>query len=104
MIFVDTSVWSVAFRRKQESADIQIINQLKTLIEKDESLIVPGIVFQELLSGLKEESQFNRMYQLIIGFTILVANESHHKLAAQIANNCRRNGVATSTSDCCARQ
>jgi predicted nucleic acid-binding protein len=100
MIFVDTSVWSVAFRRKQESANIHIINQLKTLIEKDESLIVPGIVFQELLSGLKEEAQFNRMYQLITGFTILVANESHHKLAAQIANNCRKNGVATSTSDC----
>jgi predicted nucleic acid-binding protein len=100
MIFVDTSVWSVAFRRKQESADIHIINQLKNLIEKDESLIVSGIVFQELLSGLKEESQFNRMYQLITGFTILLANESQHKLAAQISNNCRRNGVATSTSDC----
>jgi predicted nucleic acid-binding protein len=100
MIFVDTCVWSVAFRRRQESADIPIINQLKILIEKEESLIVPGIVFQELLSGLKEEAQFNRMYQLITGFTILLANESQHKLVAQIANNCRRNGVVTSTSDC----
>ncbi len=65
MIFVDTSVWSLAFRRKQEQADIPVINQLKALIEKDELLAVPGIVLQELLTGLKEESQFNRMYKLL---------------------------------------
>ncbi len=100
MIFVDTSVWSLAFRRKQEQSNHSVIKQLKTLIEQDEALVVPGIVFQELLTGLKEESQFNRMYQLITGFTILVANESHHKLAAQIANNCRKNGVATTATDC----
>lgn len=82
MIFVDTSVWSLAFRRKQKQADIPVINQLKALIEKDELLAVPGIVLQELLTGLKEESQFNRMYKPITGFSIVMANEAHHKLAA----------------------
>jgi predicted nucleic acid-binding protein len=72
MIFVDTSVWSLAFRRKQEQADIPVINQLKALIEKDELLAVPGIVLQELLTGLKEEPQFNRMYKLITGFSIVM--------------------------------
>jgi predicted nucleic acid-binding protein len=100
MIFVDTSVWSLAFRRKHEQADIPVINQLKALIEKDELLAVPGIVLQELLTGLKEESQFNRMYKLITGFTIVMANEAHHKLAAQTANKCRKNGVATTATDC----
>ena len=100
MIFVDTSVWSLAFRRKQEQADIPVINQLKVLIEKDELLAVPGIVLQELLTGLKEEPQFNRMYKLITGFSLVMANEAHHKLAAQTANKCRKNGVATTATDC----
>ena len=100
MIFVDTSVWSLAFRRKQEQADIPVINQLKTLIENDEVLVVPGIVLQELLTGLKEESQFIRMHKLITGFTVVMANESHHKLAAQTANKCRKNGVVTTATDC----
>jgi len=59
----------ITFRRKQEQAYIPVINQLKTLIEKDEVFTVPGIVLQELLTGLKEEFQFNRMYTLITGFT-----------------------------------
>ncbi len=56
MIFVDTSVWSLAFRRKQDQADIPVINQLKALIEKDELLAVPGIVLPELLTGLKRRA------------------------------------------------
>jgi predicted nucleic acid-binding protein len=56
MIFVDTSVWSLVFRRRREQVDIPVINQLKALIEKDELLAVPSIVSQELLTGLKEES------------------------------------------------
>ena len=71
MIFVDTPVWSLAFRRKQVQAGILVINQLKALIKKDEMLVAPGIVLQELLTELKEESQFNRMYKLITGFTIV---------------------------------
>lgn len=100
MIFVDTSVWSLAFRRKQQQTDCPVVAQLKYLIETDEPLLVAGIVLQELLTGLKEEAQFNRMYRLITGFTLVVANESHHKLAAQIANACRKNGVATTATDC----
>jgi hypothetical protein len=46
-----------------------------TLIEKDETLVVSGIVFQALLTGLKEEAQFDRMYQLITGFPILLADK-----------------------------
>ncbi|MGR8935738.1 MAG: type II toxin-antitoxin system VapC family toxin [Gammaproteobacteria bacterium] len=100
MIFVDTSVWSLAFRRKQEQAGVPVVNQLRALIEHDEPLAVPGIVLQELLTGLKEESQFNKMYKLITAFTIIMADESHHKLAAQTANTCRKNGVATTATDC----
>lgn len=75
MIIVDTSVWSLAFRRKQKQADIPVINQSKALIEKDELLAVPGIVLPELLTGLKEEPQFNRMYMLITGFSIVMAKK-----------------------------
>ena len=56
MIFVDTSVWSLAFRRKQELADIPVINQLKALIEKDELLAVPGIVFTGAIDRIKRRA------------------------------------------------
>jgi predicted nucleic acid-binding protein len=40
------------------------------------------------------------MYKLITGFSIVMANETHYKLAAQTANKCRKNGVATTATDC----
>jgi len=100
MIFVDTSVWSLAFRRLNPAIMTKEVLQLQELISQDAPLAVTGIVMQELLSGLREEAQFRRLQGLLANFPVVLASQAHHILAAQIANSCRQGGIATSTTDC----
>jgi predicted nucleic acid-binding protein len=64
MVFVDTSVWSLAFRRSKSSVVIKKVPLLNRLISEDVPIIVAGIVMQELLSGLRETAQFKRLQNL----------------------------------------
>ena len=101
MILLDTSVLSVAFRRRRPSgADGQTAMALRRLVTADAPLAVPGIVLQELLGGVRDERQFARLEGLIEGFEVVLAERRDHLAAARIANACRRAGIATSTIDC----
>jgi predicted nucleic acid-binding protein len=70
------------------------------LIEADEEIALPGIVLQELLSGIREKAQFERLEEILEGFPIILATKEIHIEAASIANACRSKGIATSTVDC----
>jgi predicted nucleic acid-binding protein len=101
MILVDTSVWSVAFRRRSSEVKEPIeACMLRELIEADEDLALPGIVLQEILSGIREEVQFEKLKEILSGFPRILASEQTHIEAARIANICRSKGVAVSTVDC----
>ncbi len=101
MIVVDTCVWSLAFRRQKKieilSPEVQALIQL---IEQDAPICMLGIVLQELLSGLKEETQLMKMQKLVSGFPIILATKKHHVDAAKLSNACRKIGIATSATDC----
>ncbi len=71
MIFVDTSVWSLAFRRLNSAIQIKEVLQLHELISQDAPVAVAGIVMQELLSGLREEAQFKRLHGLLASFPLV---------------------------------
>lgn len=101
MILLDTSVLSLAFRRRgQHGGASPAAGALRRLIEGDAPLAVPGIVLQELLSGVRGEGRFSRLRRLIEPFPVLLAERRHHIEAARIANTCWRAGVSASTVDC----
>ncbi len=101
MILVDTCVWSKVLRRPREgeesSAEAQV---LRRLIEADEEIGLPGIVLQEILSGLRDQAQFERLLIYLDSFPLILASRRTHIEAARIANACRRKGITTSTVDC----
>lgn len=70
------------------------------MVAEDAPVGVPGIVLQELLSGVRSEAEFTRLKSLMEGFPLVIADTAHHLSAARIANLCARKGVATSTVDC----
>ncbi len=99
MIVLDTTVLSLAFRRRS-TAFSPVAGGLRRLIEEDEPLTVPGIVLQEVLSGIREPAQFAKMQEIMGGFPLLLAREEDHVAGARIANDCRRAGISTTTPDC----
>jgi predicted nucleic acid-binding protein len=101
VILLDTSVLSFAFRRVREGdKEHPAVSLVRRLVVEDAPLVVPGVVVQELLSGLASDQQFARLAKILDSFPTLLADRSDHVAAARIANTCRRAGVPTSTTDC----
>ena len=100
MIVLDTSVLSQAFRRRSASDEHPSVRTLRDLIERDEPMGIPGVVLQELLSGVREDTEVRRLDRVLEPFPILLASRSEHVTAAVTQNVCRRHGVVASTIDC----
>ncbi len=58
MILVDPCVWSLAFRRPRARVHTSpAVRRLRRLVDEDVPVGIPGIVLQELLSGVRDESE-----------------------------------------------
>jgi predicted nucleic acid-binding protein len=77
-----------------------VVQLLEKLTREKQRVVVPGIVFQELLSGIKEPSQAEKIMEIMEGYPILLATQEHHIEAANISNVCRKAGVSAATIDC----
>ncbi len=96
-VIIDTSVWSEFFRRKK-AVKSESVEVLKMLI-RDGRAVMPGIVKQELLSGIREEDRFEKLRRLLSGFKCLLATEEDHIHAASLFNSCKKAGVQGSFGD-----
>jgi predicted nucleic acid-binding protein len=70
------------------------------LLEADEPVVVPSIVLQELLSGVKTEAAFARLDEALSRFPLLLPTRATHVQAAHLRNRCRAHGAAAATVDC----
>lgn len=96
-VIVDTSVWSL-FLRRQDHSDSPSLEILRQTI-KENNVQMLGIIRQELLSGIRNESQFRKVSQILESFPDLLAESSDHTEAARFFNLCRRKGVQGSPVD-----
>lgn len=99
MILVDTSAWSVFLRRKNRvtSLAIQIITELLT---NNEPIYLCGIVYQEILQGIRDKKQYDSVKNYLDQFDFLQTDVRVHHLAAQIFNKCQNKGISATTVDC----
>jgi predicted nucleic acid-binding protein len=96
---VDTSVWSAAFRRKEQSElDTTVTEQLKDLIVRGDAVMV-GPVRQEILSGISDISVFESLRDKLSFFPDLSIQTEDFVTAAEFGNQCRRKGVQGSLVD-----
>ena len=101
MILVDTPVWSLALRRKAAdlgAADRRVTQLLYALVDEGRVQLL-GPVRQELLSGLREESQFRRLRDYLRDFPDVPIETEDYEEAARASNRCRSIGVADSPVD-----
>jgi predicted nucleic acid-binding protein len=97
-VLVDTSVWSLALRRKRQSDDDAISSALGTLVE-DGRVAMIGAIRQELFSGVKERAQFERLRDHLRAFPDTLVTTDDHEEAAAFFNRCREKGVQGSNTD-----
>jgi predicted nucleic acid-binding protein len=87
-------------RRRRGEAEERLAEGVTMLLESDVPVVLPGIVFQEILSGIAEPEQARRVRRAIQeGFPVLLATERDHIAAAELVNAAARRGLAVSTPD-----
>ena len=94
-VLVDTSVWSLALRRKEQTETAEKLAELIV-----ESLVVMiGPVRQELLSGISDKAAFDNLKSHLQSFDDLPITTRDYETAAEYYNTCRKNGVQGSHID-----
>ncbi len=96
-VLVDTSVWSLALRRKTPP-DNPSVHELYELV-KERRVQIIGPIRQEILSGLREEAQFKALQRHLSSFFDLELTTADYERAARFFNINRRQGVQGSNTD-----
>lgn len=101
-VLVDTSVWSLALRRPENSpltAEQQAtVNALADLVRDGRAMLI-GAIRQELLCGIKSPGQFDALRESLAAFEDMVLSRQVYESAAQAFNTCRANGLPGSNTD-----
>ena len=101
IVLVDTAVWSLALRRRPEHLSVQERNLTKALAELigEGRVQMLGPIRQELLSGIREETQFRRLRDYLRAFPEPQLEGTDYEEAAHMNNQCRTLGIAGSAVD-----
>jgi hypothetical protein len=100
-VLVDTSVWSLALRRKATDLNVRersIVGEFAELTMQRRAKII-GLVRQEVLSGIKSDSQFEALRDILRAFVDEPVDTEDYETAARSYNRCRSEGIAASLPD-----
>jgi hypothetical protein len=95
---VDTSVWSHALRRDEQSALPQV-SALRQALQGEEIVVTTGLVLQELLQGFTGPHARRDIIERFAALPLVHPNRQDHIDAADLRNRCRRAGVQVGTID-----
>jgi len=97
-VLIDTSIWSLALRRKKRSHDDSTESELASLVT-DGRVALIGPIRQEILSGIKERAQFDRLRDHLGAFSDTTITREDYEEAAAFHNQCRAKGLQGSNTD-----
>ena len=95
---VDTSVWSLAFRRDAPVPGPEVL-ALRAAIDGGDAIVTTGLVLQELLQGFAGPRDRKDILKRFAALPLLVPDRQDYIDAADIRNVCRRAGVQLGTID-----
>ena len=101
-LLVDTSVWSLALRRKPSAVLSTAEKRLTGILTEaisDGRVAMIGPIRQELLSGVKEQAQFNRLRSALAAFRDEGIATVDYEEAARPYNRCRSRAVECAPVD-----
>jgi hypothetical protein len=97
-LFVDTSVWSLAFRRDQASSAPEV-RALREALEGGDTVLTTGLILQELLQGFAGPRARKDIIDRYASLPLLAPDREDHIAAAELRNRCRRAGLQIGTID-----
>lgn len=96
-VLIDTSIWSLALRRSEHAQNPEA-EELRRLIAAHVAEII-GPIRQEVLSGVRDPAQFDRLESHLAAFADLPLLMEDYVTAAKFYNLCRCKGIQGSNTD-----
>jgi hypothetical protein len=97
-LLVDTSVWSLAFRRDR-AAEEPHVRALQTALAGGDSIMTTGLILQELLQGFSGPRARSDIVERFAALPLVTPDRQDYIEAAELRNRCRRAGVQIGTID-----
>src|SRR5260370_25174482 len=100
-VIVDTPVWSLVLRRHPGQLGVAEQNLAKALVElvQESRVQMLGPIRQELLSGIREKTQFEKIREYLRAFEEPSLDAADYEDAARASNQCRSSGISGSAVD-----
>ena len=97
ILLPDSSVWVDANRGARTAATLFIAER-----EDGEEIATTGVIFQEVLQGIRTETEYERVRSAMLTSLILEPHElSTHEIAAQLHRRARQKGLTIRSSNDC---
>lgn len=97
-LLVDTSVWSLAFRRDGQQGAPEV-SALRAALQGAAQVFTTGLVLQEVLQGFAGPKNRDQLVERLSVLAFLQPDKQDHIAAADIRNACRRRGLQIGTID-----
>lgn len=101
-VLVDTSVWSLALRRQNQAGLSDHEQPLKAQLTQaiqDGRVAMIGPIRQELLSGIRDQAQFEKLKIYLDPFLDEPLVTADFEQAARLYNTCKSQGAQAGTVD-----
>jgi predicted nucleic acid-binding protein len=97
-LFVDSGVWSLAFRRDAVATAVEVM-ALRQSLEAGDTILTTGLVLQELLQGFAGPRARRQLIERFAALPFINPDRQDHIEAADLRNRCRRSGIQIWTID-----
>ncbi len=97
-VLVDTSVWSLAFRRDRPAETPEVV-WLRRALTAGAAILTTGLILQELLQGFDGPRAKNLILREFAAIPLVMPDRDDHVGAAELRTSCRRRGVQVGTVD-----
>jgi hypothetical protein len=98
-VLVDTSIWSLELCRKAHDlnpAERAVVAELTNLIKEGRARII-GLVRQELFSGIRTASQYEKLRTVLRSFPDEPVATADYEVAAKAGKDCRAGGICVAS-------
>jgi predicted nucleic acid-binding protein len=95
MILVDTSIWSLALRRRRAELSVEqhrVVEEWERLVSDGTASLI-GPIRQEILSGVRQVDVFRALRRTLADFPYLGIESVDYDRAAEFFNACRARGI-----------
>ncbi len=79
--------------------DVGTVRKVRDLIEGENRVFLTGIVYQEILQGVRSDRQRRDLVRRLRPFPMLDPSRETHEAAARLRDRCLSRGVTVSTVD-----